>query len=604
MFNTQDKLNNLQRYINLIFPYPLEKDEYINIFTKKDRGKKNSYHKDIEEINSTVSKYLGDYNIYISLSTCKSINGTRERKTNSMYNRYCIGLDFDKKDFDTGMELDDFINHYKSKTGLDYHFIIDSGNGYHFYILIEGTNEIQRVKGITKRFSKFLGADMAVAISTQMLRLPCTVNVKYINNPKQVKIVTNLSNINDDEFNRYTLDFLESRLLELGVSDDEIKISTHDNKRKKKRFLVKKDFICVKNMLENGVSKGHRNKCMGRIVNYFRDILKLDKNEALEEVLIWNNKCNDLCLDEQKSDVEAKSEFDRYWYKRYDLLGCISDNNSFSEILGNYCDESSCEKTVIDSDMFYELDKRYANDKCLNVLDGYAYLILRLLSENSNKKFKISELSKTLGLSKKVITKSVKMLTKLRFIKEDKTSVASYKIAKIKEAYGIQIMLPKALYDRFIDKAVTAQEFKVYLAIRRNSYAGISCSQDNIGEILNLDRATINRIIKEMISKNIIEISEKKSLEDYSAEAYKKYNYYGYPLERFDLEESQDIDALNDTVEESYKNSEEDGEEDEDDYRDDYDVASFGSWHDPKDFIMDEDDSEYYRYFNRFGWRT
>ena len=162
-------------------------------------------------------------------------------------------------------------------------------------------------------------------------------------------------------------------------------------------------------MLSDGVGKGERNQCLGRIVNFYRDVEKYSKDMALESVLEWNAKCNLLCDRAGKSETEIIADFDRYWNKKYHLLGCVPEAGKFRGILSSYCDEASCSKSItnleIYSKMVYELDGRYVDDSCLRELDGYAYLILRFLSENIKKQYKISDIAGSVGQTKKATKK-------------------------------------------------------------------------------------------------------------------------------------------------------------------------------------------------------
>lgn len=131
-----------------------------------------------------------------------------------MHKRYVLGFDFDKKDFNGKCNtIYDFTNHFKAKTGLFIHFVVDSGNGYHIYIGIEETTDIARVADITRRYAALSVADLANISQAQSLRLPNTINYKDPTKPMAVNIVTGY--INDDKFRRYSLDYLESNLKKL-----------------------------------------------------------------------------------------------------------------------------------------------------------------------------------------------------------------------------------------------------------------------------------------------------------------------------------------------------------------------------------------------------
>ena len=210
-------MKDLGKYIELLFPVDFEKNEFIALGIRGDRHAFNRFCINVDEVVENLEKYSLNNHIYISLSTImgKEIQIRRgsgwatklkkNRQAESMYRRYCLGFDFDKKDFidskrpqhfktftkDMGIEY--FIEHFKEFVGLDYSFIVDSGHGYHFYILIEGTSDIKRVTDITKRFSKLAGADIINANEAQTLRLLYSFNLKNGITGLQVKIVDGLS---------------------------------------------------------------------------------------------------------------------------------------------------------------------------------------------------------------------------------------------------------------------------------------------------------------------------------------------------------------------------------------------------------------------------
>ena len=182
--------------------------------------------------------------------------------------------------------------------------------------------------------------------------------------------------------------------------------------------------------------------------------------------------------------------------------------------------------------MVYELDGRYADDSCLRELDGYAYLILRFLSENIEKQYKISDIAGSVGQTKKATKKSLKRLAELELVIEDSSSVLSYKINEIKYKSDLHMLVPIELYDKLQKQEITGQEFLCYLAIRREALAGRSCSQESIGNILGLKKQAVYIIIKRMIKNEIIYIAYKKSIGKAGKGSFvKKYNIYGFPLE-------------------------------------------------------------------------
>lgn len=196
---------------------------------------------------------------------------------------------------------------------------------------------------ITRRFAVLSGADRSNINDAQTLRLPGTLNHKDEGFPLAVNIVFRYK---EEGFRRYTLDYLESQLKKLERAAG---IGRPVNHKKSATHMYRGIYPCVAAMLDKGVPKGERNKCLGRIVNYFRDYAGVSQAEAKEFVLQWNKKSNDMCdTTEQKSDEEVTKDYYRYWTpnnnKEFNLIGCICDKNSFSGTLIKYCDEARCPK--------------------------------------------------------------------------------------------------------------------------------------------------------------------------------------------------------------------------------------------------------------------
>ncbi len=367
------------------------------------------------------------------------------------------------------------------------------------------------------------------------MRLPSTINYKDPAKPMAVNIVAGY--INDDRFRRYSLDYLESHLRKL----EKIAGIRRPSKKKNIRKKFKGMYPCISNIMSNGVPKGERNKCLGRLVNYFRDIARVDPETALEAIIEWNKSCSNLCSEgEKKTDKEIISDFTRYWENRkYNLLGCVSESNSISEILIKYCDKANCPKhkpkTALDNNKFFVLDKRYATGKCLNSLKGYAYVVLKVLLE-STATYKASELVAITGFSEQTIRRTLKSLLDLKLInKKLLEGISIYKgknFASPKEKQ--YITLPNKIFDMLMNKDIGEQELVLYIAIRRNAYSGRKCTQAELGKLLGLTERSISRITKQMVANGLIIVELRKTgefIKKGSKTIEKVFNYYHFPLE-------------------------------------------------------------------------
>lgn len=534
-------------YIDFLFPKLLA-GENIALFRNRN---KNNFHTEFfenkEHLKRVLNNGLKDCDTYISLSTCVAVNGKLTKSSENMKRRYCLGFDFDKKDFKGKFDtIHEFTKHFKDTTGgLYIHYAIDSGHGYHIYIGVEESTDIARVTLITRRYAALCGADRVNISQAQSLRLPGTLNHKDKEFPLAVNIVFRYK---EDGFRRYTLDYLESRLKKLEKATG---IGRPNNRKKSITRKFRGMYPCIANMLDKGVTKGERNKCLGRIVNYFRDCARVSQSEALEIVLSWNEKCNSLCAAEDaKSADEVTKDLKRYWTpknnKEYSLLGCISRRNSLAPVLAKYCDEARCPKCrrgpTKDSNQFFILDNRYITDKCLCNLKGYAYVVLKILIE-SKKAYKVSELVTLTGFSEQTITRVLKSLLELQLINKSTEGVVStYKAKNFAPPKEKQyVTLPVKLFDMLVSKDISEQELLLYIAIRRNAYASKKCTQDVLGKLLDLTEKSISRTAQQMVSHGILEIEPRKTgniAKKGGKTVEKSFNFYRYPLE-----EQSDEDA-------------------------------------------------------------
>ncbi|NMM62737.1 hypothetical protein HBE96_08515 [Clostridium sp. P21] len=528
-------LSTLDNYIDFLFPSLLA-NEKIALFFRRDIPRV-FYFENKELLKLRLKQGLKDCDTFITLSSVKSEAKTKEGE--NMSRRFCLGFDLDKKDFKGKFEtIQEFTNHFKVTTGgLFIHYVIDSGHGYHIYIGIEETTDIARVTSITRRFAVLCGADIANISQAQSLRLPGTLNHKDKESPLSVNIVSAYTN--DNKYRRYTLDFLESKLKKLEKATG---IGRPVTRKKSITRKFRGMYPCVAKMLETGVPKGERNKCLGRIVSYFRDCAKVPQSEALEIVLSWNETCNSLCVAEDaKSDDEVIKDFNRYWKpkdnKEYSLLGCLSDRNSFSSILVKYCDEARCPKCrrgpTEDSTQFYILDGRYLTDDCLRTLKGYAYVILKVLIE-SKKAYKVSELITLTGLSEQKVSRSMKALLELNLITKSATGVAVYKAKNYTKSKQF-VTLPVKLFELLGTGEISQQELKLYITIRRNAYLGVKCTYEALGKVLILDKHHVYTVVKHrMVDHGLLEIEHKPTgtyVQIGSTNVEKSFNYYRFPLE-------------------------------------------------------------------------
>ena len=153
----------LDAYLRLLFDmdssgeFILADDEYIRLFVANKSSSQNIYVKTVKEIKAVIRKYHDNYNLYIGLATTRGKDGIAEH----MRTRKVLMLDFDKKDYPDFKSVEDFTAMLKRRMSMLYiHMIVDSGNGYHFYVAINKTVNAKRVADVNRTLAEIVGADL------------------------------------------------------------------------------------------------------------------------------------------------------------------------------------------------------------------------------------------------------------------------------------------------------------------------------------------------------------------------------------------------------------------------------------------------------------
>ena len=224
--------------------------EKIRILEADGDYKKVSFFDDIDDLVSFATHKKRLYNnTYFTLSSV-DVDAENGQAENLAY-RYCIALDFDKKDFEAGFNFNNVLDRLNN-IGFWYHAALDSGNGYHVYFFIEKTNDLKKVSDVTKALAGLLGADTKATLDTQILRLPYTWNVK---DPKKKKEVRIIKMFDRTTIKRYNIDKLYNRFCSDFREDSNNKI-----------FVAGNYPPCVEKALNAGSKVGNRNNDLFNIV--------------------------------------------------------------------------------------------------------------------------------------------------------------------------------------------------------------------------------------------------------------------------------------------------------------------------------------------------
>ena len=273
-----DKKVKLTKFFRAIYKPVLENNtiknnEAIALFRANDDFNKTEFYKSIDELIMAILNPQNYYcNTYFNLSTTDGL--TRDLEGQRV--RTCIGLDFDKSKLGDNCNMY-YIQELFRRNSLFYNAMIDSGHGIHVYVFIEPTNDIKLVQRVTSALIKRLNADADANTSTQLLRVPMTMNVKDPKDKKKVNII-----FLDDE----------DKIIRKNINDLAKFYVTESIKYDKSSYLVNNMNIkyCMNLALENGTDDGERHKTLYKLVKtlQFANRTKEQIVFALEE---WNNKC-------------------------------------------------------------------------------------------------------------------------------------------------------------------------------------------------------------------------------------------------------------------------------------------------------------------------
>lgn len=501
-----DKQILIKKFFKTIYRDIDFNSEYIRVFQSNKEGtyKKANFYNNIDDLVSfSTNKYSFLNNTYFSLSTTDVFGGAEE---NLQY-RYCIAFDFDKKDLGSEFNHKDIINLFKENK-LYCHCIIDSGNGYHCYIMINKTNNLKMVDEVQKALVKKLGADDRADLKTQILRIPYTYNCKG-EKAKEVKLV-HLESYDSDKFKAYDIEFLHQKNC---INNREIKT---DNKIINYTLKGDKLPICVENMLQNGSLDNEKNKDLQSIVVALR-MKGYSLNEIQNIVKEWDIKSN------YKDNTSYRVDYIFNNMKHF-----ICNKESI------HCDRDKCknifkdEVITTDTENLIMLEEKILNDiraKKTKVKDkngklkerfkllGKHLLILGIIKDSDNCINRIN-LDSTLkgSMGKTTVSGVIRDLEEegyITIIKGNKRKKESdiYKLNEFKKNELKDIWVSFAVMRDVINGVISESDLRVYITLRkiqREKGKGYAISQSKLADELGVTQGRISQSINNLIKADWI----------------------------------------------------------------------------------------------------
>lgn len=402
----------------------LRAGQYIRVFQPKDDYSKISFFNDVDDLVKFTSRSK-DLNTYFTLSTTDGSAGTNE----NLLSRTALGFDFDKKDLGEDFSHKELLERFKA-LNIWYHILVNSGHGYHAYMLIDTTEDLRKVDEVQQALCKLLGADLNAIKSTQILRVPCTLNTK---NTDDIKPVSVIKQFDRDTIKRYTIENLHNRFCRNVAKDSEDRAT---------KFVVTNTNIpgCVKAILENGTTEGDRYNDLQKVVVALRN-----RNKSLAEIQAIMREWA------QKSDYSdnlgyrVQNVYENLKYVSMDCNSCSNHKECFSAIQSEFEFKEDYEIMTFNETNMSKLAK--PKRKGAKVMEANSLVIFGILQNHND------------GLFRREIEKELTYKKKCRFSKNTLTEA----MQDLEENGFIEVKQvgKEKLYALKKDRAKAEQQFRV-----------------------------------------------------------------------------------------------------------------------------------------------
>ena len=488
----------------------LDDGEYIRIYGQDGERSFNHYVRTKEEIKEEIRKYAHIYNMFIGLGTVTGESG----KAENIRARKVLMLDFDRKDYPELQTVHDFTALAKSQTGLFVHMIVDSGHGFHLYYAINRCVDAERVAAANKALAEITGADVKAALTTQLVRIPTTYNLKNKDDKKPVNIVNNEWERKPDKFRAFNLMRIEGIIERILRNKKNLEAASPLPSQKYDKII---SYHCIERMICEGVEEGERNFALGRITKYLQQKQGYTFENALRTVQEWNRKCRP-----PKPPIIVEADFKSYWDGDYMLLGCALENETDQAILNRYCDIYKCNSVFQKTDNIeiqaeeMLMDNNILRNRVIQNLTGFHLLILSVLDfvkKPVKKKELVERLTarktKKCCISDNTLRKVLKDLIEKEYIIYDEwhdtyaINHKSYKPTYTKYSYSASIQL--------INRIITPKEYLVYLVLVRNLQQNKNVTYETLAADMKTSETNMTKYIVGLHDAGLINVTKQRN---------------------------------------------------------------------------------------------
>lgn len=521
-----DKQYKVKKFFKLIYrDIDITENEYIRVFQNNNLDyKKVSYYNNIDELVSYVtSKYTKFNNTYFTLATTDGEGGATE---NLKY-RYCIAFDFDKKDYEEGFNYIDILNRFRDAK-IHYHALVDSGNGYHVYVCIHKTSDLQKVEEVQKALCYKLGADKNAIKQTQILRVPYTFNIK--NGHKQVNIIY-IEDRHSKLFKPYDINFLYDK--NCNVKHEEVK-------KEQTSITINNTNIpeCIKNILKNGSKEGDRYTDLQKII-----VLLRQRNKSLEEI---KKICEEWAKKSDFADnlaYRVDNIYNNLSYIKLECKECKYKKECYSVVLSDF-EYSKNDKLIRFSDIeLSKLNNKKKRGKSMKSNDLLVYSILKLHNDGLTKEEITKELTYkskrkkivSVVLGDKTLRDALKNLQENGYIEVSTLAKNKklYKIINSTSSADMQLIISFSATMECIKQSISTEEYMLYCYMRylhhKEQQKGtklkgnlFQVNQTELAEHFGVSQGRISQMINNLLDEKLLSIWYRQTSQN---NGY-KYNIY------------------------------------------------------------------------------
>lgn len=492
----------------------IKNKEYIALFKANKDFNKTEFYNNIDDLIASILQPQNFYyNTYFNLATTNGLG----RNAESQMTRTCIGLDFDRKKLGEKCNMY-YIQEICKKNNLFYNAMVDSGHGFHIYIFIEPTNNIKLVQEVTNALIKRLNADEDANLTTQLLRVPMTMNVKDPKDKKRVNLV-----------------FLDDNVKRKNINDLAKFYITESIKYDKSNYLINNMNIkyCMSLALKNGTSDGERHKTLYKLVKTLQFANKT-KQQILFVLEDWNSKCNPpLESNDLKNGIN--SAYESIYGVKYNCEEC-EYKNKCNENIEKEKDLEGYEVISTQEKIFKRCKKGAKKEMKGNKLIIYG--ILKSYPGLVSKEKIVEEITyeDKMAISEKTLRTTLKEMIEdgyLETVEENKINLYRLKKERITNE-DLKIIIRKSMVYECIKGNITQSELQFYCflcylqnVMKRNDKTKgclLKITQEEIAKEYGIEQSRVSKMLKKLKDEKYITIW------DFHTSKRNGYVYYTYSL--------------------------------------------------------------------------